>query len=254
MHKSILTLVCALALVLVQPVTRWTAANAGAARLAGEAQAAGLTPTPTYDPLKEPVLPKDPSREEYGAYLYYYHCMPCHGDLGQGLTDDFRAVWVEDHQDCWNRGCHGGRPKDEGFPIPTYVPRVIAESDALGRFSRLEDLEAYLRQTHPPQYPGKLAEAEYAALSAYLWSGNHKPAASLDLQLPSTQITTPPAGTTGLQPARTPQAPGAPDWLSDGSAPASLSKNNSLLPLWGGGLLLLLMLIFLVGRWLRRTG
>jgi mono/diheme cytochrome c family protein len=133
------------------------------------------TPTPTYDPLVTPDLPENPSQAEMGKFLYYFHCMPCHGDLGQGLTDEFRQVWVEDHQNCWERGCHGGRQEDEGFPIPTVVPMVISDGDALIRFQAFDALEIYLHDTHPPQYPGKLAADEYRDLTAFLWEANHKP-------------------------------------------------------------------------------
>ena len=143
----------------------------------GLAHASGLaSPSPTYDPLLVPVLPENASASEFGKYLYYFHCMPCHGDHGQGLTDEFRQVWVEDHQNCWGRGCHGGRPQDEGFPIPTVVPPVISEADALRGFGDFASLQAYLHDTHPPQFPGKLSDREYHALTAYLWESNQKPA------------------------------------------------------------------------------
>jgi hypothetical protein len=132
-------------------------------------------PTPTYDPLATPALPEHPSEYDLGKYQYYFDCMPCHGDLGQGLTDAFRAVWVEDHQNCWGRGCHGGRVQDEGFPIPTYVPDVISSDDTLNQFGDFGMLEQYLHDTHPPQYPGKLEDRQYQDLAVYLWDANHKP-------------------------------------------------------------------------------
>ena len=75
--------------------------------------------TPTVDRLAIPVLPEHPTQVELGSSLYYYHCMPCHGDRGQGLTDEWREVWEEDHQDCWAKGCHSFRDQDEVFTIPT---------------------------------------------------------------------------------------------------------------------------------------
>jgi hypothetical protein len=137
------------------------------------------TPSPTYDPLTIPELPDNPSAFEMGEYLYYFHCMPCHGDLGQGLTDAFRAVWVEDHQNCWGRGCHSGRSMDEGFPIPTVVPQIIATDDALPQFADFDELQTYLHDTHPPQYPGKLEDSQYQALTVFLWAKNDKPTLTL---------------------------------------------------------------------------
>lgn len=99
--------------------------------------------------------------------------MPCHGDRGQGLTDEFRSLYVED-QNCWARGCHAGRPGDQGFPIPRSVPAVISSSGDLPPFATAEQLFGYLRATHPPQYPGHLPDDEYWAISAYVLDQNHR--------------------------------------------------------------------------------
>lgn len=131
-------------------------------------------PEPTVDPLAIPTLPANPTQIELGQHIYYYNCMPCHGDHGQGLTDEWRQVWEEDHQNCWARGCHGGRSRDEGFPIPTTIPAVMLDSDALQGFNQPDTLYTYLRLTHPPQEPGRLADDDYQALVAYLWSANYK--------------------------------------------------------------------------------
>jgi cytochrome c len=64
-------------------------------------------PSPTVDRLAIPVLPDHPTQVEIGKNVYYYHCMPCHGDKGQRLTSEWRSQWVDDHQNCWGRGCHG---------------------------------------------------------------------------------------------------------------------------------------------------
>ncbi len=125
-------------------------------------------PTPTPDPLATPVMPEFPTQLDIGRNAYYYNCMPCHGDKGQGLTDEWRAVWVEDHQDCWERGCHGGGVDDEGFPIPRFVPAVNGSGQALASFRTSDDLYEYLLRTHPPQRPGALDEVEYRALAEFL--------------------------------------------------------------------------------------
>ncbi len=121
-------------------------------------------PQPTPDRLAIPVLPANPTQVDLGLQVYYYHCMPCHGDQGQGLTEEWRQAWVEDHQNCWNRGCHAGRSGDEGFPLPKYIPGVRD----LTRFTDPQDLFNYLKSTHPPQNPGGLSEAEYWQVVAYL--------------------------------------------------------------------------------------
>lgn len=132
--------------------------------------AEGPQPTPTVDRLAAPVLPENPSQVDIGRSLYYYNCMPCHGDYGQGLTDEFRGIWEEDHQNCWEPGCHSGRAGEEGFPIPTIVPAVNIVSRSEQLFPADDDLYIYLRTTHPPQNPGWLQDDEYHALAAYLFT------------------------------------------------------------------------------------
>lgn len=134
------------------------------------ASAQGPQPTPTIDRLAIPTLPTNPTQIDVGRSLYYYHCMPCHGDYGQGLTDEFRGIWEEDHQNCWGRGCHGGRARDEGFPIPTVIPAVNDPVRSEKLFPTEDELCAYLHSTHPPQNPGVLKDEEYQALAAYLFS------------------------------------------------------------------------------------
>lgn len=137
------------------------------------ARQATLAPTPTYDPLAEPPLPPNPTEYELGRNLYWHWCMTCHGDRGQGLTDEFRGIWPPDHQNCWGRGCHAGRQEDQGFPIPTVVPALVNESH-LARFSSQQDLADFLKATHPPQSPGILKEEEYQAIALFVFTMNSR--------------------------------------------------------------------------------
>jgi hypothetical protein len=130
------------------------------------------TLTPTPDPLATPAMPESPTQVDIGRNLYYYHCMPCHGDRGQGLTDEWRQVWVHDHQNCWGRGCHAGRMEDQGFPIPRVVPAVSGAPGAMAASQSADTVFDYLHSTHPPQRPGALAEEEYWALTAFLLHEN----------------------------------------------------------------------------------
>lgn len=146
----------------------------------GSAQQAEFTPDPAIR-LATPIVPANPSEAERGSLLYWYHCMPCHGDRGQGLTDEWREVWVDDHQNCWARGCHAGRPGDEGFPIPRTVPAVIGSPGALAGFADAASLAVYLHQAHPPQRPGALSEEECWALAIFLLEANgRRPPSSAD--------------------------------------------------------------------------
>jgi hypothetical protein len=132
------------------------------------------TPTPQIDRLATPVVPDNPTPADLGRQVYYLNCMPCHGDVGQGLTDEWRAVWVDDHQNCWAKGCHGGRIEDEGFPLPKTIPAVIGPEVNMGQHATQAELLSYLEQTHPPQRPGKLEKQEYEQVTAFLWHENQR--------------------------------------------------------------------------------
>ena len=129
------------------------------------------TATPTYGPLTEPALPPNPTEYELGRNLYWHWCMTCHGDQGQGLTDEFRGIWEPEHQNCWGRGCHSGRPGETGFPIPTVVPALVNENH-LAQFSSLQELTDFLEATHPPQSPGILKSEEYHAIALFVFTLN----------------------------------------------------------------------------------
>lgn len=130
------------------------------------------------DRLAEPTLPDSPTQVDLGRNLYYFHCMPCHGDRGQGLTDEWRQVWVEDHRNCWARGCHTGKSELAAFYIPHTIPPVSGSARALVRFDAPQDLFAFLRDTQPPQRAGALADSEYWALTAFLLHQNGRLAAN----------------------------------------------------------------------------
>ena len=221
------------------------------------------SPSPTYDPLAIPTLPAHPTQFDLGKSLYYYHCMPCHGDLGQGLTDDFRKVWEEDHQNCWGRGCHGGRQEDEGFPIPTFIPGIISDQDSLSRYRKFEDLRGYLHDTHPPQYPGRLAEDEYQALTAYLWEANQKPVREIvpiapqSASLTSTLVSTPTADADPIVILQT-SIPATKAGMNSSSVNPSERASSNAVPdrsffLAAGGLLLFLFLLVARGLLRRRS-
>jgi hypothetical protein len=145
-----------------------------------ETPTAVISPSPTVDRLAEPALPADPTQLELGRWLYWMNCMPCHGDYGQGLTAEFRALYVED-ENCWAVGCHGGRLEDGGFPIPTVVPAIISTIGDLPPFATPQALFEFLKSTHPPQNPGFMPDEDYWALTAYLLnqSGRLQPGETL---------------------------------------------------------------------------
>lgn len=123
--------------------------------------------TPTIDRLAPPPTVVSPTQADEGAYLYWLHCQPCHGDQGQGLTDEWRMQYPEEEQYCWNSGCHGNNPYEGGFTIPTVVPAVIGDG-SLARFQTLGNLYDYMRVAMPFSFPGTLTEEEYLAITAFL--------------------------------------------------------------------------------------
>ncbi|GJM40015.1 MAG: hypothetical protein DHS20C20_02970 [Ardenticatenaceae bacterium] len=145
--------------------------------------------TPTPDRLAAPPTVPAPTQADEGAQLYWLHCQPCHGDVGQGLTDapddDWRAQYPEEDQFCWNSGCHGARPYENGFTIPKQIPAVIG-GDSLNQFNTAADVYNYIRAAMPRQVPGSLADSEYLAIVAFLsrahdaWDGASMTAVSAE--------------------------------------------------------------------------
>ena len=128
--------------------------------------------TPIPDRLAEPTLPADPFQADHGAQVYWLSCMPCHGDQGQGLTDEFRATYPPEEEYCWESGCHGANPYESGFTLPKKVPAVVGET-SLAKFTDAAQLNAYIRATMPFWNPGSLTEEESWRVTAFLLRKNN---------------------------------------------------------------------------------
>lgn len=148
---------------------------------------AALTPTP--DRLAKPTLPSSATQADYGAQVFWLNCLPCHGDKGQGLTDEFRLTYPPDHQDCWKSGCHGKHPYANGFILPTVVPPLVGNG-ALINFSNAAQLYGFISSAMPFQDPGSLKSQEYYQIVAFLlrqngsWDGSTEIDASNAAQIP----------------------------------------------------------------------
>jgi len=129
------------------------------------------TPMPTLDRLAEPTLPAAPSQADYGAQLYWLHCLPCHGDVGQGLTDEFRETYPPEDNNCWGRGCHGRNPYEGGFTLPTTVPALIGNG-TLTKFATVANLHGFISAAMPFEDPGVLTEDESWQVTAFLLREN----------------------------------------------------------------------------------
>ena len=131
--------------------------------------------TPTPDRLAAPPTVASPNQADEGAQLYWLHCQPCHGDRGQGLTDEWRAQYPPEEEYCWESGCHGERPYDEDFALPTSVPPLVGEglgATVLQKFETMDTVYRYTSAAMPLFFPSELQEDEYLAIMAHLLREN----------------------------------------------------------------------------------
>lgn len=129
------------------------------------------TPMPTLDRLAEPTLPVEPSPADHGAQVYWLYCMPCHGDMGQGLTDEFRETYPPEENNCWGRGCHGRNPYEGGFILPTTVPQLIGPG-SLTKFATVANLNGFIHAAMPYEDPGVLTEEQAWQVTAFILREN----------------------------------------------------------------------------------
>ena len=127
--------------------------------------------TSTPDRLAEPTLPTSPSQADIGAQVYWLSCMPCHGDKGHGLTDEFRATYPPEEAYCWERGCHGERPYENGFTIPKNIAGLIGPG-TLYKFTDAAQLNAYIRAAMPFWKPGSLTQEQAWQVTAFILREN----------------------------------------------------------------------------------
>jgi quinol-cytochrome oxidoreductase complex cytochrome b subunit len=134
------------------------------------------TPTPmVINPrMNKPVMPANPSRVDLGALVYWQYCLACHGDRGQGLTDEFRQMAFGEDMNCWQSKCHASNHPQPGFIFPRVVPPVIG-AGTLKRFVTAEDLYLYLKAKMPYYKYDMLLilpDDDYWNVTAYLLSKN----------------------------------------------------------------------------------
>ena len=147
----------------------------------GTSTSAQVTPTPAAptpasdaDRLASPALtnPKNPTQLDNGALDYWRICLTCHGDRGQGLTDEWRAVFGED-QNCWTSKCHAPNHPPWGFAIPRdRLPPAIKGLGTLTRFNTAQELYDYIVVSMPWWKPGSLSSEQAWGVTAYLLKMN----------------------------------------------------------------------------------
>ena len=142
-----------------------------------QSQGPGEPPEPTpsmlqfQDRLAPPPTVYPPTQADQGAQVYYQVCMACHGDRGQGLSDEWRGVLDPADQNCWQSRCHASNYPPGGFVFPKIVPAVVSPG-MVARFETALDLHDFLRARMPYQAPGSLDEEEYWQLTAFLLRAN----------------------------------------------------------------------------------
>jgi hypothetical protein len=120
-----------------------------------------------FDPrLEGPNLKPDADQADKGSVVYWAICMACHADQGQGLTQEWRAVWGTD-QNCWASKCHASNHPPQGFSLPKTVPAVLGPG-TMTRFADAGELHAYISEMMPWWNPGSLAPEQSLAVTAYL--------------------------------------------------------------------------------------
>ena len=139
------------------------------------------SPTPVIqDFLLKPALPDNPSLADQGKVYYWGVCMACHGDHGQGLTDEFRQEAFGEDMNCWVSRCHAANHPPEGFIFPRYVPALIG-SGTLSRFVTAFELQDYIQRTMPWWNQGTLKEEDAWSLTAFLLRENGRLDASAEI-------------------------------------------------------------------------
>jgi hypothetical protein len=123
--------------------------------------------TLTYNRLDKPQVSDPPTQADEGAIYYWLVCIPCHGDKGQGLTEEWREVFGPDEMNCWQAECHGKRHPPEGFELPHAVPPVLGPT-ALGRFNNAEELHRLIDESMPWYRPSYMTDEQSWQVTAFL--------------------------------------------------------------------------------------
>jgi len=205
----------------------------------------GVNPeaTPTIDRLAAPPTVIPPTQADDGAQLFWLWCQPCHGDKGQGLTDEWREQYPEEDQNCWMAGCHGNLPYEGGFKLPKHVPAVIG-GQSLARFQTMGEVFEYVHTRMPFEYPGALSEEEALAVTAYLARAHDK--------WDGTPLTKENVRQIRWQPLPTPTpAASLVENVMNASESEQSAMQSSILVIEGLGLLIVLLLLGGVVLWRR---
>jgi len=146
-------------------------APALASPLAEATPSATALPTQTVNPLDPPIVSDTPTQVEQGSQIFWGVCMACHGDKGQGLTDEWREVAFGEDKDCWTSKCHASNHPPQGFEFPHTVPALVG-GGRLGRFASAQQLYDYVVAMMPWWNPASLTPEKGWQVTAYLLKMN----------------------------------------------------------------------------------
>jgi quinol-cytochrome oxidoreductase complex cytochrome b subunit len=129
-----------------------------------------IQPAATFDTvrLEKPETEQQSTQLDEGALYYWGVCMACHGDRGQGLTEEWRLSYEEQERGCRESGCHGQDYPGNSFEIPETGIPAIAGSGKLTRFTNTREMYDYVFDYMPWGRSGSLTPDTVWALSAYL--------------------------------------------------------------------------------------
>jgi len=158
------------------------ASRVAASRVAASGVAMGPVATPSAQPTPRmppasgrrlilPTLSPSQTQADMGGDVYRLVCSACHGDKGQGLTDEWRSTWAPSDQNCWQSKCHALNHPQDGFSLPRAIPPVVGPA-VTARFATALDLYEFVRQKMPWQDPGNLHDDEFWAVTTYLLRAN----------------------------------------------------------------------------------
>ena len=134
-----------------------------------------VTATPIFDMgrLAKPKTGNPPTQLDEGRLIYWGVCMACHGDKGQGLTDEWRYGAFGEDNNCWASKCHAPNHPPQGFEFPRIVPALVGPG-TLVSYVNAEQLYEYTKASMPRWNPGSLTPERAWAVTAYLLAMNAK--------------------------------------------------------------------------------
>jgi cytochrome c len=130
-------------------------AGLGAAPGAVLAQSGQATPAVmvTSSFMTPPATVYPPTQASDGEQVYYQYCMTCHGDRGQGLTQEWRNQIGALDSNCWAAHCHASNRFGSNFAFPKNVPALVGP-EVLPGFSNALNLHDFIKNEMPFQSPG----------------------------------------------------------------------------------------------------